>query len=110
MADSELMTRLLKAIDVLEHLESAMEIAPTQEIEQILQEAWLKVSHTFPEDFKDATHLDASSEGLRRYLKVQAFFLDPTRQTISPEELELYYQNQSLPAEDATDFFFPDES
>lgn len=109
MADSELMARLLRAIDILEQLENAIEIAPTPEIEQILQEAWLKISNTFPEDFKDATHLDASAEGLRRYLKVQAFFHDPTQQAISPEELELYYQNQSPPSEEAADFFFPDE-
>lgn len=109
MADSELIAQLLKAIDILEQLENAMERAPTPEIEQILQEAWLKISHTFPEDFRDATHLDASAEGLRRYLKVQAFFRDATQQVISLAELELYYQNQLPPSEESADFFFPDE-
>jgi hypothetical protein len=108
MNDSELMPRLLKAIDILDQLETMMDDAPTPELEQILQEAWLKISKTFPEDFQDATHLDAGAEGLRRYLKVQAFFHDPTRYPISREELEIYYHNQSISTDDSTEFFFPE--
>jgi hypothetical protein len=108
MADSELMERLLKAIDILEQLENLIDDAPTPEVEQILQEAWLKVSRTLPEDFNDATHLDAGAEGLRRYLKVRAFFHNPTQYPISREDLEIYYRHQLPPVDDSAEFFFPE--
>lgn len=108
MDDSELIAQLTKAIDILEQLENLMEDAPTPEVEQILREAWLRVSNTLPEEFKDATHLDAGAEGLRRYLKVQAFFHDPTQHSISREELEIYYRNQSISIDESTEFFFPE--
>jgi len=108
MADSEQLAQLSKTIDLLEQLETLMDVAPTPELERILQETWLKISNTLPQDFQDATHLDAGAEGLRRYLKVQAFFHDPSHHSISREELEIYYYHQSIPIDDSAEFFFPD--
>ncbi|MCU0527284.1 MAG: hypothetical protein MUF72_20955 [Elainella sp. Prado103] len=100
---------LLKTIDILEGLEGLMDAAASPEIEEILQTAWLKISQTFPEDFQEATHLDAGAEGLRRYLRVKAFFMDPTANPIDPEELKTYYRHHAEPVDEQTDFFFPEE-
>ena len=111
MADSssEITPQILKAIDVLEGLEDLLDLAPDDEIEAILQEAWVKVTDTFPEDFKDATAEDASAEGLRRYIRVKAFFSDPIEKSISRLDLELYYRNHVLLIdEDSPDLFLPD--
>lgn len=102
-SDSEITPQLLETINILEALENLMDAAPSLEVEEILQEAWLKISQTFPEDFKEATYLDAGAEGLRRYLKVKAFFANPTQNPISREELEEYYRNHAQTPEDATD-------
>jgi hypothetical protein len=91
---NEISAQLLQTIDILEALENLMDSAPSSEIEEILQEAWLKISQTFPEDFKEATSLDAGAEGLRRYLKIKAFFIDPVANPVSQAELEEYYRNQ----------------
>jgi hypothetical protein len=99
MAD-DITTQLLQTIDLLETLENLMDSAPSPEVEEILQEAWLKISDTFPEDFREATSLDAGAEGLRRYLRVKAFFADPIANPISPDELETYYRNHQ-PLDDA---------
>ncbi|MEB3336859.1 MAG: hypothetical protein VKJ46_05300 [Leptolyngbyaceae bacterium] len=107
MPESPITPQILHTIDILEGLETLLDTAPSPEIEEILQEAWLKVSETFPEDFKDATREDAGAEGLRRYIRVKAFFEDPTQNPIRPEELEAYYRNRAPVDEDSTDFFFP---
>ena len=52
----------------MEALKTLLENAFTPEVTAILQEAWIKVSETFSEDFKDATQEDAGAEGLRRYI------------------------------------------
>lgn len=95
MSDSEITPQLLQSIDILEELENLMDLAPSPEIEDILQEAWLKISYTFPEDFREATYLDAGAEGLRRYLRIKAFFANPSDNPITPEELQIYYRNHS---------------
>ncbi len=95
----EITTQLLQTIDILEELENLMDLAPSTDIEEILQEAWLHISQTFPEDFKAATSLDAGAEGLRRYLRVKAFFTNPIENPISPQELEIYYRNHSSDAD-----------
>jgi hypothetical protein len=97
MSDSEITPQLLQAIDILEELENLMDLAPSPEVEDILQEAWLKISATFPADFREATYLDAGAEGLRRYLRIKAFFANPSANPISPEELEIYYRHHSEP-------------
>jgi len=48
MAESDITPPILKTIDVLEALEALLDHAPSPEVEQILQEAWIKVSETFP--------------------------------------------------------------
>jgi hypothetical protein len=102
------MPEILQTIDILEALETLLEKVPTPEVEAILQEAWIKVSETFPEDFKDATREDAGAEGLRRYIRVKAFFENPTENPISPQELEAYYRNRAPVDEDSAEFFFPE--
>jgi hypothetical protein len=108
MPNSEITPEILKTIDILEALEILLDKAPTPEVEAILQETWIKVSETFPEDFKDATREDAGAEGLRRYIRVKAFFENPTENPISPQELEAYYRNREPIDEDAAEFFFPE--
>lgn len=107
-SNSEITPDLLRTIDILEELERLMELAPSPELEEILQEAWLKISQTFPEDFKEATYLDAGADGLRRYLRIKAFFADPVANPISREELEIYYHNHAFPddEDDDSDFEF----
>ncbi|NDJ19807.1 hypothetical protein [Myxacorys almedinensis] len=100
MADSVTPSDIAKMITILEGLEDL--------IERILQDAWLRVSDLFPEDFKEAPRQDAGSEGLRRYLKIRAFFADPTQHPISRQDLETYCQNYWLPIDDSAEFFFPD--
>jgi hypothetical protein len=51
---------------------------------------------------------DAGAEGLQRYIRVKAFFENPTENLISPEELEAYYQNRAAVDEDSAKFFFPE--
>jgi hypothetical protein len=104
--DAEQTSQLLQTIEILEKLESLMDLAPSPEIEDILIEAWLKVSETFPEDFKDATRDDAGAMGLRRYMKVKAFFDNPSQNAISPTELAEYYQNHAPVDENSAKFFF----
>lgn len=105
---SDITPELLKTIDTLEGLEQLMDRAATPEIEQILQKAWLSISETFPEDFREATHEDAGAEGLRRYIRVKAFFENPEQNPISTEDLGDYYRNRSAVDEESADFFFPD--
>jgi HSP90 family molecular chaperone len=107
MSQSNITPEILQAIDILEALETLLEKAPTPEVEAILQEAWIKVSETFPEDFKEATREDAGAERLRRYIRVKAFFENPTENPISPQELEAYSRNREPVDEDAAEFFFP---
>lgn len=86
-----------------------MDKSSNSAIEEIIQQAWVKVRGTLPDDFQQATRLDASAEGMRQYLRVQAFFANPTENSISKEDLETYYQNLSEPIdEDGADFYFPD--
>ncbi|MGF1570974.1 MAG: hypothetical protein ACFCVD_23355 [Nodosilinea sp.] len=110
MSDSEQIPEILKLIDILDGLEALIDSAPTTDIEDILEEAWLQVSDTFPEDFKAATQHDAGAEGLRRYLKVKTFFENPSERSISAAELEEYYRSYIASEEDeeSTDFFFPE--
>jgi len=84
MAESDITPPILKTIDVLEALEALLDHAPSPEVEQILQEAWIKVSETFPDDFKEATREDDGAEGLRCYIRVKAFFENPVENSISP--------------------------
>ena len=100
--------QLIPIIDILEGLETLMDQAPSGEIEGILQSAWLQVSETFPKDFLAATHDDASAAGLRRYLRVKAFFEDPIKYPIQPQELADYYQNRQPINEEKAEFFFLD--
>jgi hypothetical protein len=100
MIDPEITPEILQTIDVLEGLENLLDIAPNEQIEQILEAAWLQVSETFPEDFKDATQEDAGSEGLRLYIRVKAFFGNPSENPITQEDLETYYLNRISGSED----------
>ena len=108
MSDSDITPEILETIGILEALETLIEIAPSSDIEEILQEAWIKVSETFPDDFKAATREDAGAEGLRRYIRVKAFFENPVQNPISSEELEAYYRNRAPVDEDSAEFFFPE--
>ncbi|MEL6496589.1 MAG: hypothetical protein AAFQ41_15920 [Cyanobacteria bacterium J06623_7] len=101
-------TRLIPIIEILEGLESLMDRAPSVDIEEILLAAWLKVSNTLPEDFLAATREDASASGLHRYLRVKAFFDDPTQNPISSQELNDYYQHRLPIDEKQAEFFFFD--
>jgi len=74
MSISDITPEILRIIDILEALESLLDNAPSSEVEEILQEAWLKVSNTFSEDFRAATRDDARAEGgatfeSKRFLK-----------------------------------------
>ncbi|NJL39669.1 MAG: hypothetical protein HC833_13360 [Leptolyngbyaceae cyanobacterium RM1_406_9] len=99
---------ILKTIEILETLEALLDNAPSCEVKAILQEARIKLSETFPDDFKEATREDAGAEGLRCYIRVKAFFENPTENPISPQELEAYYRNREPVDEDAVEFFFPE--
>ncbi|MEO1396274.1 MAG: hypothetical protein AAFV90_25545 [Cyanobacteria bacterium J06634_5] len=103
-------TQLLPIIEILEGLESLIDKAPSDDIEEILLAAWLKVSKTLPEDFLAATCEDASAAGLRRYLRVKAFFDDPTQHPISSQELADYHQNRRAIDEEQTEYFFLDST
>lgn len=111
MADDqvEITPRLLQTLEILESLENLLDLAPDSEIENILLEAWSKISDTFPEDFQEATRQDAGAEGLRRYLRVKEFFENPAEHQISQTDLIAYYQNQTAPIEDCAEFFFLDD-
>lgn len=104
--DSEVTPQILQTIENLEKLESLMDVAPSSETEDILLEAWLKVSKTFPEDFKEATRDEAGATGLRRYMGVKAFFDNPAQNSISRTELAAYYQNCAPVDEGSAKFFF----
>jgi hypothetical protein len=110
MSDSEQIPEILKLIDILDGLEALIETAPNDDVEDILEEAWLQISDTFPDDFKVATQHDAGAEGLRRYLKVKAFFENPSERSIGAAELEAYYRSYIAAEEDEEpqDFFFPE--
>lgn len=108
MSGSDITPEILKTIEILETLEALLDNAPSCEVEAILQEAWIKVSETFPDDFKEATREDAGAEGLRRYIRIKAFFENPAQNPISPEELEAYYHNRAPVDEDSAEFFFPE--
>lgn len=112
MADSEKLPEIIKLIDVLDGIETLIDTAPSEYVEDILEEAWLQISDLFPDDFKLATQHDAGAEGLRRYLKVKAFFENPSERSISAAELEEYYRSYTAEEdeedEESTDFFFPD--
>jgi len=103
-------TRLIPIIEILEGLEALMDQASSDDIEEILLTAWFKVSNTLPEDFLAATREDASAAGLRRYLRVKAFFDDPIQHPISSQELADYYQNHLTIDEEQTEFFFLDST
>ena len=101
-------TQLIPIVEILEELEALMDQAPSDDIERILLATWLKVSKTLPEDFLAATREDASAAGLRRYLRVKAFFDDPIQHPISSQEL-LDYQQHHLPIdEEKAEHFFLD--
>lgn len=108
MSGSDITPEILQTIEILEALETLLDRAPSAEIEDILQEAWIKVSETFPDDFKEATREDAGAEGLRRYIRIKAFFENPTENPVSPEELESYYRHRGPVDEDSAEFFFPE--
>lgn len=55
---------------------------------------------------KDATRDDAGATGLRRHMKVKAFFDNLSQNAISPAELAEYYQNHGPIDEDSAKFFF----
>ena len=95
MIDPEITPDIIHTIDILEGLENLLDLAPSEKIERILEEAWLQISETFPEDFKEATREDAGSEGLRLYIRVKAFFGNPTENPITKEDLETYYLNHT---------------
>ena len=101
-------TYIVRAIDVLEGLEDLLDIAPDDKIEQILLGAWATVSGCLPEDFLRATQMDAGAEGLRRYLRVKAFFDDPQQHQIDSAELQIYHQNLVEPISDMSEFFYVD--
>ena len=103
-------TQLIPIIEILEGLESLMDQAPSDDIERILLAAWLKVSNTLPKDFLAATSEDSSAAGLRRYLRVKAFFHDPIQHPISSQELLDYHQNHLAINEEQTEFFFFDST
>ena len=100
--------QIITIIEILEGLESLMDQAPSDDVEEILLAAWLKVSNTLPEDFLAATHEDASAAGLRRYLQVKAFFDDPIGHPISSQELIDYYKNHQPIDEEKAEFLFFD--
>lgn len=109
MSDPEQLPEILALIDILDGLESLIEHAPNEDVEDILEEAWLQISDTFPEDFKAATQHDAGAEGLRRYLKVKTFFENPSERSISAADLEEYYRSYTdTEDEESTDFFYPE--
>lgn len=109
MSNSEKIPEILKLIDILDGLEALIEDAPNEDVEDILEEAWLQISDTFPDDFKAATQHDAGAEGLRRYLKVKTFFENPSERSIGAAELEEYYRSYiAAEDEEPTDFFFPE--
>lgn len=108
MSGSDITPEILKTIEILEALEALTDNAPSCDVEAILQEAWIKVSETFPNDFKEATREDAGAEGLRRYIRIKAFFENPIENPISPEELEAYHRNREPVDEDSAEFFFPE--
>ncbi|HHP7230050.1 MAG TPA: hypothetical protein ACFCUY_04235 [Xenococcaceae cyanobacterium] len=103
-------TQLIPIIEILEGLESLMDRAPSDDIEEILLAAWLKVSNTLPEDFLAATRKDASANGLRRYLRIKEFFDDPIEHPISSKELDDYYQSHLPIDEEQAEFFFFDST
>jgi hypothetical protein len=94
MLDPDITPELLQTIDILEGLEHLYDAAPSDEVAQILLKAWIDVTETFPEDFKEATWDDAGSDGLRRYIRVKAFFSNPTENPISQDDLAQYYENR----------------
>ena len=110
MSNSEKIPEILKLIDILDGLEALIESAPSEDVEDILEEAWLQISDTFPDDFRAATQHDAGAEGLRRYLKVKTFFENPSERSIGAAELEEYYRSYIAAEEDGepTDYFFPE--
>ena len=103
-------TRIIPFIEKLEWLESLMERSPSDNGEGSLLAAWAKVSNTLPEDFLAATCEDASAAGLRRYLRVKAFFDNPTQNPISSQELDDYYQNRLPIDKEQAEYFFLDFS
>ena len=108
MADSDVNDEILDTINILEGLETLMDQAPNEAISKILQKAWLRVSETFPEDFQAATKEDAGAEGLRCYLRVKAFFENPSDNQIAAAELGRYYRNHLPLDNDNADFRFPE--
>ncbi|MEO0852598.1 MAG: hypothetical protein AAFY15_03740, partial [Cyanobacteria bacterium J06648_11] len=72
--------------------------------------AWLKVSKTLPEDFLAAPCEDASAAGLRRYLRVKAFFDDPIQHPMSSQDLADYHQSHLPIDEEQADYFFFDST
>jgi hypothetical protein len=108
MSESEITPEILQTIEILAGLEALLDAAPNSTIAEILQTAWIQVSETFPEDFQAATCEDAGAEGLRRYIRVKAFFEDPAGHPLSPEDLAAYYQNRTPVDEDSAEFYFPE--
>ena len=101
-------TQLIPIIEILEELEALMDQAPSDDIERFLLAAWLKVSNTLPEDFLAATREDSSAAGLRRYLRVKAFFDDPIQHPISSQDLDDYHRNHLPIDEEKAEHFFLD--
>ncbi|MEB3294670.1 MAG: hypothetical protein VKJ24_16055 [Synechococcales bacterium] len=107
--DADITPELLQTIDILEGLEALLDQSPRDDIAAILGEAWLKVSATLPADLQAATQEDAGAEGLRRYLRVKAFFNNPMENPIRSDELEAYYHNRIPIDEQTAEFLFPEE-
>ncbi|MGD1918107.1 MAG: hypothetical protein ACFCAD_04035 [Pleurocapsa sp.] len=103
-------TQLIPIIEVLEGLESLMDRTPSDDIEEILLVAWLKIGNTLPEDFLAATREDASAAGLRRYLRVKAFFDNPIQKPTSSLELNENYQIRLPIHEEQAEFFYLDST
>ncbi len=52
MSESDITPEILKTTEILEALETLIDKAPNSDVEAILQENGIKVSETFPDDFK----------------------------------------------------------
>jgi hypothetical protein len=77
MSDSEKIPEILKLIDILDGLEALIESAPNEDVEDILEEAWLQISDTFPDDFKAATQHDAGPRGCAATSRSRPFLKTP---------------------------------
>jgi hypothetical protein len=117
MSDSEQLPEILALIDILDGLEALIRQRSQRGCRGYLwrRPGW-RFSDSLPEDFKAATQHDAGAEGLRRYLKVKAFFENPSERSISAADLEEYYRSYIAAEadtdtdtdEESTDFYSPE--